>query len=713
MIEQPQLSDRAYLSQALHWLRLRLRQLAKTPAGDRADPPEQRDRSPFLRAAAAPAPEDDGDELRRLAGALEAAEHAECPPAIITLAEQLGLSSAERTALLLCVAHALDTSVAWLCAQAQDAQRAYPTFALALGLVGDEHWEIVSPERPLRYWQLVEIGKQAGQPLISCPLQADERIVNYLKGLHYLDDRLARLCVPIAPSQPADLSPSQARQVGDAVAQICALLAQPPRSSAARPGLARPPIVVQLPGADSAAKQLFAAAIAQAVSPRLQVCRLPLSLLGGQASEIDEIARIWQRESLLEPLVLYLDARDAEGAPESLAVLERLLGRIDGLVFVDTRDVQAGIGASFTLDARKPTAAEQRARWQRSLGEPGWPARLAGQFDLGLGEIGAALHLAAYAPGGEARSRGLRAWDACRERLRPQLDALAQRIEPQAGENDLVLPKAEAELLRQIADQVERRSQVYDEWGFRDGMSRGLGISVLFCGQSGTGKTMAAEVLARKLQLNLYRIDLSAVVSKYIGETEKNLRRLFDAAEQGGAILLFDEADALFGKRSEVKDSHDRYANIEINYLLQRMEAYGGLAILATNMRAALDPAFVRRLRFIVNFPFPAPTERQQIWAKALPARALGAGDQAIEPLDFAFLARLNLTGGSIHNIALSAAFLAAARGVSLGMELVLEAARAEARKQGLPINAADYAWKRPEPPKLVERVAAGTEEAL
>src|SRR6266581_7594059 len=180
-------------------------------------------------------------------------------------------------------------------------------------------------------------------------------------------------------------------------------------------------------------------------------------------------------------------------------------------------------------------------------------------------------------------------------------------------------------------------------------MNRGLGINALFAGESGTGKTMAAEVIANSLHLNL-----SAVVSKYIGETEKNLRRLFDAAEDGGAILFFDEADALFGKRSEVKDSHDRYANIEINYLLQRMESYRGLAILATNMKSVLDTAFMRRLRFIVNFPFPGLTERKRMWQQVFPANTPTDG------LDYDRLARFNLTGGSISNIALNAAFLAA-----------------------------------------------------
>jgi SpoVK/Ycf46/Vps4 family AAA+-type ATPase len=247
-----------------------------------------------------------------------------------------------------------------------------------------------------------------------------------------------------------------------------------------------------------------------------------------------------------------------------------------------------------------------------------------------------------------------------------------------------VLPPEEKALLRQIVDQVGQRHRVYETWGFGQRMSRGLGISALFAGESGTGKTLAAEVIAHELQLNLYRIDLSQVVSKYIGETEKNLRRLFDAAEDGGSILFFDEADALFGKRSEVKDSHDRYANIEINYLLQRMDAYRGLAILATNMKSALDTAFMRRLRFVVNFPFPGVPERQRIWARAFPDRA------DTRALDYERLAYLNLTGGSIQNIAVNAAFLAARADSAITMPLVADAVRGEFRKLDKPINEAD-----------------------
>lgn len=213
---------------------------------------------------------------------------------------------------------------------------------------------------------------------------------------------------------------------------------------------------------------------------------------------------------------------------------------------------------------------------------------------------------------------------------------------------------------------------------------RGLGISALFAGESGTGKTMAAEVLAKELHLDLYRIDLSGVVSKYIGETERNLRRVFDAAETSGAMLLFDEADALFGKRSEVRDSHDRYANIEVSYLLQRMEAYRGLAVLTTNMKAALDVAFSRRLSFVVQFPFPDQHQRELIWRRIFPAAT------PVEPLDYAKLARLSMSGGNIRSIALNAAFLAADEGAAVGMRHLLQAAHTEAAKRERPLSDAE-----------------------
>jgi SpoVK/Ycf46/Vps4 family AAA+-type ATPase len=277
-------------------------------------------------------------------------------------------------------------------------------------------------------------------------------------------------------------------------------------------------------------------------------------------------------------------------------------------------------------------------------------------------------------------------WDACRVQARPRLDGLAQRIEPSATWDDLVLPGQQKQLLGQIALHVRQRTKVYQSWGFASKGSRGLGISALFAGPSGTGKTMAGEVLANELRLDLYRIDLSQVVSKYIGETEKNLRRVFDAADEGTAILLFDEADALFGKRSEVKDSHDRYANIEVSYLLQRMEAYRGLAILTTNRRNALDAAFLRRIRFVVEFPFPEATQRAEIWRRVFPEQT------PTEGLRIDRLARLNAAGGHIRNIAMGAAFLAADGDEPVRMSHLLCAARSEFAKLERPLTDSETA---------------------
>jgi hypothetical protein len=344
-------------------------------------------------------------------------------------------------------------------------------------------------------------------------------------------------------------------------------------------------------------------------------------------------------------LALCIDAEDLDGATaqDATDALQWFLARDLGLVLVGLREPLPKAGAhAITVDVAKPSADEQRAAWTEAIQSavPDKAAnelamRLAGQFQLNLTQIRSVAE-GAIASSASGPIAG-RLWDACCGLARPRLDQLAQRIEPTADWDDLVLGAEASALLSQIAAQVRCRYQVYEDWGYAQKQTRGLGINALFAGESGTGKTMAAEVLANELQLALYRIDLSAVASKYIGETEKNLRKLFDAAERGGAILFFDEADALFGKRSEVKDSHDRYANIEINYLLQRMEAFSGLAILATNMKGALDPAFLRRLRFVVNFAYPGAAERKQIWQKAfapgVPRGELDFDHLALQPV--------------------------------------------------------------------------------
>lgn len=270
-------------------------------------------------------------------------------------------------------------------------------------------------------------------------------------------------------------------------------------------------------------------------------------------------------------------------------------------------------------------------------------------------------------------------YQACSAHTNQQLGILARRVESCRGWKDIVLPTDSLRALHEINAHVKYRHVVYSEWGFGDRIVRSKGLSVLFYGASGTGKTLAAEILANDLHLELYKIDLSMVVSKYIGETEKNLEQIFQEAESANAILLFDEADALFGKRSEVKDAHDRYANIEIGYLLQRMEDYEGISIMTTNLRKNLDDAFVRRLQFIIEFPFPDELHRLRIWRNHMPSQAPLKSD-----VDLEFLARqFKVSGGHIRNVVINAAFLAANEGGPLAMKHFIRASQREFQKIG------------------------------
>lgn len=437
--------------------------------------------------------------------------------------------------------------------------------------------------------------------------------------------------------------------------------------------------------------------------------------------ELDLFVRLWEREAALAPLCLLLDCDDLDGSdPASDVCTQRLIENLRSPLLISTRERRGtATREALPIDISPPGTAERIEIWREALGLAGQGLngtvdRLAAQFSLGPSSIRAAAAQARLrespGPVNAAADRSTQSssselfagaiipaeagtpyedlssnlWSICRAHARPRLDGLAQRLEPVALWEDLVLPDRQKLLLRQVALQVRQRAKVYEGWGFASKCARGLGISALFAGPSGTGKTMAGEVLANELNLDLYRIDLSQVVNKYIGETEKNLRRVFDAAEQGAAILLFDEADALFGKRSEVKDSHDRYANIEVSYLLQRMETYRGLAILTTNRKEALDAAFLRRIRFVVDFPFPEAAQRAEIWRRVFPRQT------PTEGLRIDRLARLNAAGGHIRNIALGAAFLAADAEEPVRMNHLLLAARYEFAKLEKPLTEAE-----------------------
>jgi ATPase family associated with various cellular activities (AAA) len=399
------------------------------------------------------------------------------------------------------------------------------------------------------------------------------------------------------------------------------------------------------------------------------------------------LARLWMREAYLADSGLCV--RLADGA-ETRSLLG-FLGQIDAPVLIEADEDHVPEGlAAVRVALPSPSSAERRAVWADSIGPlagsmNGALDAVADQFRLdtpAIHSVAASLVLQDSAAGDLGRA----AWRIGKAHARRSLEQLARRIDPKADWDSLVLPAAQTDTLRQIAAHVRNRITVLERWGFAARYSRGLGLTALFVGASGTGKTMAAEVLANTLDLDLFQIDLAGLVSKYIGETEKNLRRVFDAAEDSGAILLFDEADALFGKRSEVKDSHDRYANLEISYLLQRMEAYRGLAILTTNMRHAIDTAFMRRLRFLVDFPFPDVAERVRIWRSILPP----ATPQA--DLDPVRLAQLGVAGGVIRNIAMHAAFLAADAAEPVRMSHLLAAARTEYAKLERPLSRSDTA---------------------
>jgi SpoVK/Ycf46/Vps4 family AAA+-type ATPase len=634
--------------------------------------------APVVRALLTPpgpkAPEKPSVAVPLSTPAAKDSENARMSPALPALSRRLGMTRFEEQMLLLCCAAELDPGVPALCAKAQDdPARTYPTFALGFSIFESPEWEALSPERSLRYWRLLEINQPGAQVLTTSALRADERIVNYVKGLNHLDDRLAPLLLPLDVVDPAAaLSDSQRQQVERILVQL-----REPHNRVS---------IVHLDGDDATSKQAVASVAAAQLG--LRAFRIPAGQLPAHAGELETLARLWFRESLLLPVALYVDATDVAATDAVSGQVSRFLSRTDGVIFLDAKEAAPALaGSTYSAVVEKPSHAEQKNAWEAALGgkAEGIGAALAEQFHLNLGAIRKISQQVLQDVKGEAEDLKKRAWDACVRYTKPGLENLAQSLDPRATWDDIVLPENEMSLLKQLAAQVGHRSTVYQDWGFREQMNRGFGISALFAGESGVGKTMAAEVLANDLRLHLCRIDLSAVVSKYIGETEKNLRKLFDSAEDGGAILFFDEADALFGKRSEVKDSHDRYANIEVNYLLQRMESYRGLAILATNMKSALDSAFLRRLRFIVQFAFPAPAQREVIWRKVFPAAA------PVEGLDYARLAKLPLTGGSIRSIAVNSAFLAASEKAAVTMRHVLDCARKEFHKLERPINEMDF----------------------
>ncbi|NJK65806.1 MAG: ATP-binding protein [Microcoleus sp. CSU_2_2] len=546
-----------------------------------------------------------------------------------------------------------------------------------------------SQEAPLIRHDLLHLISESDRTqttLLARELHLEDRVVRFLLQQPGLDDRLAACCQLIHPTTSLnDL-------------YLNAEIEQALTTLVSEDWQVQKPLQLYFQGVDRASKHLAAEALAATINAPL--LSADLAKIADNKANFARILNSICREAWFQNALLYLDGLDA--LPNDLTMLyEDLMGAIAQHKSIT---ILAGIQpliptAAVTIEMITvqfpiPNFAQRRTCWQTQLKTAGISIEpkeldtildaLADRFRLTPHQITSAIKNAGNAmrwqtAAGKNTTNKLLLFASARARSGHDLTALAKKIEPQYTWHDIILPADHQTQLREICNHTKYRNLVYEEWGFDRKLSLGKGLNVLFSGPPGTGKTMAAEVIASELQLDLYKIDLSQMVSKYIGETEKNLNRIFTAAANSNAILFFDEADALFGKRSEVKDAHDRYANIEIGYLLQKMEEYEGLAILTTNLRGNMDDAFVRRLRFIIEFPFPNEPQRRQIWEKILPDPLPCSPD-----LNLDFLARrFEVTGANIRNIALAAAFLAADDGRIINMNHLLQAVRREYQKLG------------------------------
>ncbi|BAZ30205.1 AAA ATPase central domain-containing protein [Cylindrospermum sp. NIES-4074] len=608
------------------------------------------------------------------------------PSNLSNLYSRFNLSDFERQVLLLCVGMEVDTNFPKLCAKAHgEPTMSYPTFGLALAVFPDNDWTASSPQATLRLWHLIEMGESKSRLL--APLKIEERILDYLLGRSGLEERLKAFVHPVNFNREnPSLSPLQfklGKQLADAYVQAQTQEIPP---------------ILHLWGNEITSKQNIAAFACELLSCELY--RIPLSALPTQPNELRYLLRLWEREAILTNSFLLLDCHEVNAIrTEEAQVIAQVLETLQTPLIISSYERQFFPQRPLlTFDVPKLTFEEQKAVWKANLGSTAISnaeiEMLVSQFNLSASEIQAVciqaltqtvepevsvVETLETSPADSSphplKDSSKILWQICRTQARPRLDHLAKRIETTLTWDDLILPATTKQTLWEICAQVKHLATVYEDWGMASKQGRGLGINALFYGNSGLGKTTSAEIIAKELCLDCYRIDLSAVVNKYIGETEKNLEQIFDAAEAGGVVLLFDEADALFGKRADVTDAKDRYANMEVSYLLQRMEAYRGLAILTTNRKDDIDRAFQRRLRFVVNFPFPELNERAELWKRVFPANT------PTEGLDVSKLAKLGATGAMIRNIALNAAFHAAAAGEPVMMKHILSATHQEMHK--------------------------------
>jgi len=604
------------------------------------------------------------------------------------LAHAFSLDRFDIDTLLICLAPSLDLRYERFYGYLQDdVTRKRPTVNLVLDLLGEP-----GPGRlallhrfgnntPLFKYRLLEKHGEAGAPLLSHTLQVDEALVRWLLGgfRPHTDLELHTKLFRPEKANPAD--------------ELLAGKRVPAWEDAA----GDQPITIFY-GPDQSSQ----AAAARTLAAKLGRALLATDLTAVVAAKIPQqrAVRLALRDARLTAAVPHLVGWDicldekGSGAPPA-ELLAELCDHPGPVVVSGKKNWQPkGLDRErpfFWAEFPLPDTPQRLALWQHFLKIDDTStlniAGLAGQFILTTGQIrdaAATARDAAVQRGETLQSTDLFA--AARVHSNPRLSSLAHKIVPRFDWDDIVLPADQLTLLKEIVNMVRGRPLVLEQWGVGQKLASSAGVTVLFSGDPGTGKTMAAEVMAAELELDLYKIDLSTVVSKYIGETEKNLERIFGEAQSSNAILFFDEADAIFGKRSEVRDAHDRYANIETSYLLQRMEAYDGVTILATNLRANLDDAFTRRLHFVVDFPFPEEKDRLRIWQALSPP-----GVPQDDDLDFALLARrFRIAGGNIRNILVGAAYLAANNGKQMTMGHLFHATRRELQKMGRLINEQD-----------------------
>jgi SpoVK/Ycf46/Vps4 family AAA+-type ATPase len=620
---------------------------------------------------------------------------------LVQISSCFHLNEFERQTLLVCIAPQVDARYEKLFAYLQnDITKKSPTVDLLLNLFCQTVEERLSclhyfyASSGLRHHNLIESAENDSSTSAAQHfLRADSRIVQYVLGNKVLDQRLLPHLQFASSLHWNDVVIPGALQ--DRLRKL--LQATLDQTSDQR-------VILYMHGRPGVGKKTIARALCGEAGVALAVADIRL-LLRAPETFADKV-RLVLREGLLQPCAIYFDhlekLENAESENSALVTaLAREIHTLGWLTFLSSENplppaLPDGLPIC-PVEIPSPDFARQKELWKVHLAgirvDDNLPDvdQLTARFDLTSGQIARAVHRAKhFAFARDPQSGAVMLSDlmtAIRQQSQPKLTSLARKVEPKFRWEELVLPEDHMLQLRELANQVKHRQRVLGEWGFATKLSLGRGLNALFAGPSGTGKTMAAEVIASDLALDLYKIDLSAVVSKYIGETEKNLSRVFAEAEHSNAILFFDEADALFGKRSDVRDAHDRYANIEIAYLLQRMEEYEGITVLATNLRQNIDEAFTRRIRFIVEFPFPDELYRARIWEGIWPKETPIAPE-----VDLHFMARqFKLTGGNIRNIALAAAFLASQNGQVIAMKHLLQATKREIQKMGKVIRQEEF----------------------